>query len=1220
VLWAFGKPPVGLGRPTVGADGWLWLTSERGGKFDQGSILKVRPDGRDWETVFADFNWGAGTGVWPRGHLLLAEDGNLYGTTLFSGEGGGSFGGRGTLFKVAPDGTFTTLVVFSGIEGAKRGDFPWGPLVQGRDGAIYGTTSLGGSANLGTIFKVGNGEFTTLFEFSEPDEHGYDPTSLVEGPDGNFYGAAAGGANNSGVIFRMTPAGSVTPFLAFTGSAGAAPGNSVREFSVGRDGNFYGVTNAVADPNLPEFHGSVFRLTTGGAFTTLAVFSGAAGPQRGRYPNGPLVEDEDGVLYGSTSQGGNHGYGTAFKITPAGVLTTLVDFTSAPTALTRGVDGAFYGAFVPEYNSPALASLFRLTGEGAVSSVATFGGFSRDNPGKKPGGLILARDGSFYGTTIEGGEANGGTFFHFDPARGFTSLAEFGSFFGALGSKPNAAPIQGSDGAFYGTTLFGGTSGNGTVYRATAEGELRTLKTFSGTSDGGFPRAPLTRGPDDAFYGTTASGAGTAFRITATGEFTKLADFGSPGSLYAGDPVAGLALAHDGAFYGGTWALNGRSALFRLTAEGALTAFFWTDGLEMTGALIQGRDFALYGTTSWGGSQSGGTVFRVSLDGQMTLLASFDRQNPYHYGPLAGLVERSDGVLYGTTADVGAYGFGSVFSITPTGTYTKLLDFTGQGDQPFSGARPLYSPLVFGVDGNLYGTTSEGGPLGGGTIFRIALPPPVAIPETRIVVASGAEGSGVAGEPEGTRYAQLRLPAVDPDNGLAFRAVLSMPDETRVRCICAGDPVRVLVREGDLAPGSGGAVFANFGDPVLSSEGVAFSAKLADGRVGVWTTAFQEGVFELVAITGAAAPGLPEVIIRKFAGFSLRGGEIAMLLKLEWGAGGVTSGDDVALARFDRSGRDLLLRKGDLIAAPGSAVPSPIQSIRTFISGRRTPGQGGAHAEGAVAVRARLLDGQTVLLLARSDRTTEMVAGSGGSVSLGERTGRWRSLGLFSAGSITAHAYRGALVVDPPFIMEGVDKMIHFEEPQTDLNVSFREGDVAPGSNGLQFGSLRDAAINDRGVGAFLASLSDPLGVSYGRSLWSNAGGGNFRRVAARGEIARDKYGGLGSGAYLSIRRFTVPEGLHTVFFTAKVSSSAGTGVAFYGVDSSGAPRELLRVGDTLGFGGASRVVRRFQALGPGRHVLPNRRRFASGSATTLLVDFVDGTQGIVAIELPPSF
>src|SRR5437762_2489088 len=206
------------------------------------------------------------------------------------------------------------------------GQFAESALVQGSDGNFYGTTALGGANNKGTVFKIdATGNLTTLHSFSGAPGEGANPTAkLVRGSDGNFYGTTVrGGAHNLGTAFKISALGSFTMLHSFSGSPGEGA-NPVAGLVQGSDGNFYGTTGLGGEHYL----GTAFKIDPAGNLTTMHSFSGSAG--EGVDPLAGLVQASDGNFYGTTALGGAHYVGTLFKITPAGSLTTLYSLSGSP--------------------------------------------------------------------------------------------------------------------------------------------------------------------------------------------------------------------------------------------------------------------------------------------------------------------------------------------------------------------------------------------------------------------------------------------------------------------------------------------------------------------------------------------------------------------------------------------------------------------------------------------------------------------------------------------------------------------------------------------------------------------------------------------------------------------------------------------------------------------------------------------------------------------------
>jgi uncharacterized repeat protein (TIGR03803 family) len=305
-----------------------------------GSIHDITTSGSF--SVVYDFD---GTGGYaPNAGLVqagLAQLNDLYGTTA-----GGGTGNCGMVFKLV-SGTATFLHNFVGSDGCS----PLSTLLNAADGELYGTTWNGGSGNGGTIFKITlAGELTTLHQFCQQDncaDGGNPNAALVQGADGNLYGTTVnGGALGSGTIFRITTTGVFTRLYSFCSRANCVDGvNPYAGLVQARDGNFYGVTsNAGAN----ELYGTLFKLSPQGKLTTLHSFSG----DDGFSPTGTLVYGSDGNLYGTSQFGGTSRIGNIYKATLQGAVTTLYSFCSQqnctdgsiPLAgLVQDTDGNFYG-------------------------------------------------------------------------------------------------------------------------------------------------------------------------------------------------------------------------------------------------------------------------------------------------------------------------------------------------------------------------------------------------------------------------------------------------------------------------------------------------------------------------------------------------------------------------------------------------------------------------------------------------------------------------------------------------------------------------------------------------------------------------------------------------------------------------------------------------------------------------------------------------------------
>jgi uncharacterized repeat protein (TIGR03803 family) len=401
----------------------------------------------------ASFDGTNGTGPYLMS-LVQGADGDLYGTTSW----GGAYNG-GTVFKMTPAGVVTTLHSFceNGFPCAD-GLGPFVGLVLAADGNFYGTTNSGGANDYGTIFKITpSGTFTTLYSLAFADGYGPD-APLAQGIDGNFYGTVGyAGPKNAGSVFKITPAGVFTTLHQFDSTDGAGPSGGLIQ---GSDGYFYGTSGGGK-----YGAGTVFRITTHGEFKTLVNFDWT----NGGFPQAGLVQSTDGNFYGTTSAGGTnefYDYGTVFRMTPEGQVTTLYSFCAQTNCtdgdepyagLVRATDGNFYGTTgyggegdCTNGDAPGCGTMFRITAGGTMTKVYAFCNQINCADGDLPlGGLLQATDGILYGVTQKGGNGNCnngcGTAFSLD-----IGLGPFVSFVRAAGKVGQTGGILGQ--GFTGTT------------------------------------------------------------------------------------------------------------------------------------------------------------------------------------------------------------------------------------------------------------------------------------------------------------------------------------------------------------------------------------------------------------------------------------------------------------------------------------------------------------------------------------------------------------------------------------------------------------------------------------------------------------------------------------------------------------------------------------------------------------------------------------------------
>ena len=533
--------------PLAPALAWLCLTAHSYGALSEQRVHSFGVSAGDGRQCFAGLTQGS--------------DGVFYGTTYRGGSND-----AGTVFKLNPNGTGYTLLhnfLTNGVDG--QNPAVGGNLLLGRDGVLYGMTVNGGANGTGTIFKLNtSGTGYGLIRTSEAAGSELDLTnpspeligSLIQGSDDLLYGVSRGRSpHDSGRVFKLDTNGlGYTEIHVFdvNTNGGGHPGAGLVQ---GRDGMLYGTTQ-----DGDGFYGStncVFKLNTNGAsFLVLHAFTGPgsvpATNSDGYYSRAPLLLGNDGMLYGTTWEGGYptmynvYGYGTVFKLNPANganyevihIFTVNntngfvnIDGVYPLAGLMQGNDGTLYGTTSGGGVDSADGGggvVFKLNTDGTGYrvihdfNVPAFGGFDPE------AGLIIGKDGAFYGTTARGGEAtDAGTVFKL--GGDFTRLNSFGAN-SMDGARPQAPLIQTGDGTLYGTTQSGGSNGGfGTVYKLNPNlTGYGVIYSFSKSTNGDFPVAGLSQGYDGALYGaalaggnglnaTPFGGSGTLFKLNGNG-------------------------------------------------------------------------------------------------------------------------------------------------------------------------------------------------------------------------------------------------------------------------------------------------------------------------------------------------------------------------------------------------------------------------------------------------------------------------------------------------------------------------------------------------------------------------------------------------------------------------------------------------------------------------------------------------------------------------------
>ena len=736
------------------------------------------------EEVLHNFNV-APKGAHPASSLIADSAGNLYGAT----SNGGAYG---VVFELTPhpDGTWTETVLhdFLGPEsGGRDGAYPTGALLFDSHGTIYGATSSGGIYGNGTIFKMtlmsGKWKETVIHSFAGyPTDGALANGNLTFDAMGNLYGTTVAGGNDDlcgdqyysascGTVFELTPGshGSWTETVLYNFQGGADGCNPNAGLVFDKLGNLYGTTSLSGGEGYACFGGSggnVFELIHGsGGWTESTIYTFNSSSD-GSQPSTGLLIDASGSLYGATGLGGVC-CGVVFQLSLTGGAwreSVLYSFTGGSDGDVPRGDLAFdsagnlYGAAEFGGNLSSCESgcgtVFKLTPQTGSWVESTLYAFTGSSDGSEPmGGVMLDVTGSVYATAYEGGKGVSCNLYSYGVGCGavlklkssstgkWTPKVLYDFPYRDDGLLPYRNLIAGSEGSFYGTTAGGGSSEVGTVFELTksADGSWITKllhNFFGGTSDGGNPKSDLVFDASGNLYGTTQYygagcsylGCGIVFQLVPTSNGWKenvIYNF----QIYPDgeNPAAGVVFDSSGnlygtTFYGGTGEVG---TVFKLApsktgswTETVIHTFGKTgDGAYPSGGLLVDKDGNLFGTTSGGGSYHG-VVFELSPPvGQgsqwsETLMHIFDGKDGS--SPAAALICDTEGNLYGTTEQGGLYDAGVVFKLTSgkggVWTETVLHNFIGvNGD----GAYPA-SNLIFDNSGNLYGTTTVGGIDGGG--------------------------------------------------------------------------------------------------------------------------------------------------------------------------------------------------------------------------------------------------------------------------------------------------------------------------------------------------------------------------------------------------------------------------------------------------------------------------------------------------------------------------
>jgi uncharacterized repeat protein (TIGR03803 family) len=686
----------------IDVGGTLYGTAPNSGAGGCGVVYTFNPT-TDTESVLYAFQGGS-DGCAPEGSLINVG-GMLYGTTNTGGAGS-----AGTVFQIDPTtGKESVLYAFTG---GSDGANPVASLIDLK-GKLYGTTTIGGQTNQGTVFSVDlkTHTETVLYSFVGQGD-GATPTSPLTDVKGMLYGTtSAGGASGAGAgsLFSIDPTtGTLTVVYAFTNRGdGGYPHGGVVEVA----GSLYGA--ALTGGEFGD--GGVFKVDpkTG---TEKTIYSFAPGAGFGAET--PLLY-ENGLLYGTTVSGGSDYFGTLFSVDiKTGTGTMLHNFGASgdgsnPSGAPIDVGGTLYGV-TQTGGTGQSGTIYSLALSSGQESVAyTFTGANND---ESDGGFTKVKTGLF-AAVAQGGASSQGEVLSINPSTGAVTTAY--SFAGVNGVYPSAAMVE-DRGLLYGTTKSGGANGSGNVFSFDpTTGAQKVVYSFTGGADGGTPYANLAV-VDGKLYGAAAEGGasyyGTIFEVDPkTGKektlhsFTDGADGGSPfaGLVNVGGTLYGTTDSGGSAYYGVLFSVDPKTGvetpLYNFTGG--------SDGGIPSSSLINVGG-TLYGVALLGGASGNGVVFAFDpATNTETVVHSFAGGTDGD-APDASLL-KVGGYLYGVTSgDFG--GYGTLFKLDPaTGTETVLHSFTGGSD----GGNPNTNLSYIG--GTIYGMDATGGAANLGVVFSL---------------------------------------------------------------------------------------------------------------------------------------------------------------------------------------------------------------------------------------------------------------------------------------------------------------------------------------------------------------------------------------------------------------------------------------------------------------------------------------------------------------------
>ena len=1229
------EPQAGLVSDGAGN---LWGTTSDGGLYGCGTVFKVKV-ATGAITMALDFDRATNStdntrGSAPRAGLVSGGGGYLWGTTRDGGTGG-----YGTVFKVnVTTGAIKTVLDFDFSNDSSnnaRGAWPDAVLVSDGTGNLWGTTAWGGTSDNGTVFKVetATGAIKTVVDFdfskdSADNSRGGDPEAdLVSDGAGNLWGTTSvGGTTGAGTVFKLNmTTGAITTVADFDNSSNST--DSARgawpEAGLVSDGtgNLWGTTSGGGSHD----QGTVFKVNEAtGAITTGVDFDNSPNSSdnsRGGEPKADLVTDGAGNLWGTTSVGGTGGYGTVFNVNVAsGVINTVGDLGSPPMALSPN------------------------------------------------GGLVSDGTGNLWGTTFGGGINHNGTVFKVNVTTGATTtVVDFdgspNSTDNARGGSPQGGLVSDGAGNLWGTTQSGGTNYVGTVFKVNiATGAITTVVDFDNSPNstdnarGGGPQGGLVSDGAGNLWGTTQSGGtnwrGTVFKVNeATGAITTVVDFdNSPNStdnVRGGDPQGGLVSDGEGSFWGMTYGggqfgntpptSSGYGTIFKVNVStGAIATVVDFDysmestdgarGCNPAAGLVSDGTGNLWGTTSGGGTNSNGTVFKVNVaTGAITAVVDFGSSDYAHGAtPKAALVSDGAGNLWGTTAEGGTIYDGTIFKVNmTTGAITTLFDFSGtSGSVP--GANPSGSLLLTGS--GFYGTTQSGGvtsagsAAGGGEIFEISLN----VPESYTPLVREARGGQVPGASGSSTYIAFGTPETGVFAGKEKTGRMS-------QSAIFGEDGNVLLETGTgiskLGQPSGDAALATEKNKTLLLTGLTSGTAVSSAETGPLSS--------------------QTVSIKKFLAIDGNGADTFFLATLQ--GKGITGANNIALGAASSGTYSIIARKGKQVLIGGTT--KTISTLTALASSAGTAANGRWRVDDSdLGIRATFSDKSQAIYVvpatASSSTAWSFIAETGtiGNIpglkgAVATRFGLpafscWREQQVIildlPAGYIlpvdTVEAHLINLATGPGGIVASNSVALVTGTPTIALIA--QTGHDAPDStgaplSGVLFKTLCDpiCGTGTNGSVAFEATLSGSAVNSANKTgIWYAADGITPKLVARTGSAA------AGGGHFAKFTSMVLPaytSGSNGPIFTAMLTASAADSIngknnlGLWAVDSTGTVQLLLRTGQTVTVDSKSETVKTFAALTLAAGSIGAASGYDNSGNIAVLATFGNGTQALLQLAAP---